>query len=175
MFSGIEKDFWRRRDLNSQPSDLLNDKLDHRTTVSCYIILILPTLFRNNFSSLKKLFTVIKAKVTFKSEQDHSEGSVFFQLANQTQPIKSLKDKLFLLFNSIWINIFQDAKTVQTVDFTKIPFPSSDFISRFCQDRRWGKLDRFKTRSSKGLGFFNPKLLPFPCYLAGTWRQSRMQ
>ena len=106
---------------------------------------IYSALFWNNLSSLN-FFTVIKAKVTFKSEQDHSEGSVFFQLANQTQPIKSLKDKLFLLFNSIWINIFQDAKTVQTVDFTKIPFPSSDFISRFCQDRRWGKLNRFKTR-----------------------------
>ena len=29
--------------------------------------------------------------------------------------------------------------------------------------------------SSKGLGFFNLKLLSFPCYLAGTWRQRWMQ
>ena len=29
--------------------------------------------------------------------------------------------------------------------------------------------------SSKGLGFLNPKLLPFPCYLAGAWRQRWLQ
>ena len=29
--------------------------------------------------------------------------------------------------------------------------------------------------SSKGLGFLNPKLLTFPCYLAWTWRQRWMQ
>ena len=31
----IDKDFWRQQDLNPQPSNLIHDKLDHRTTVSC--------------------------------------------------------------------------------------------------------------------------------------------
>ena len=31
----IEKDFWRLQDLNPQPSDLIHEKLDHRTTVYC--------------------------------------------------------------------------------------------------------------------------------------------
>ena len=32
------KENWRRRDLNPQPSDLIHDELDHRTTVSCKAI-----------------------------------------------------------------------------------------------------------------------------------------
>ena len=32
----IEKDFWRLRDLNPQPSDLIHYELDHRTMVNCH-------------------------------------------------------------------------------------------------------------------------------------------
>ena len=33
----IEQDFWLRLRWNPQPSDLIHDGLDHRTTVSCYL------------------------------------------------------------------------------------------------------------------------------------------
>ena len=36
----IEEDFWQLRDLNPQPSHLIYDKLDHRTTVSCSLNLL---------------------------------------------------------------------------------------------------------------------------------------
>ena len=32
----IENNFWRWRDLNSQPFDLIHDESDHKTTVSCW-------------------------------------------------------------------------------------------------------------------------------------------
>ena len=34
----IEKDVWGQQDLNPQPSNLIHDELDHRTTESCYEI-----------------------------------------------------------------------------------------------------------------------------------------
>ena len=36
------KDFWRRRDSNLRPPNLIHDALDHRTTVSCWGLNCLP-------------------------------------------------------------------------------------------------------------------------------------